>query len=227
MKGQLTHERHIQESQSFGRNRQSIADIEQQLHAIFDNHPLSHTNEHSAPVIPASALVDVFRSFSEVYNGVELMTPDEMVLLQQLLDANPGLEVTPHILLQFIAEKTKSSVNIGEPPGPSANVTVDENESPGASSNDSDDPEFVVLGRSGSGRPSRTSSSESIGVFTRTPNSRPSSRAGGASPFDGSKRQRSAPLGSAAPSSWTKPVPAHRRKSDAGSRSDSEVHSFL
>jgi hypothetical protein len=49
------------------------------------------------------------------------------------------------------------------------------------------------------------------------------SSAKGPSAFDVSKRQRTTPLSGKAPSSWNKSVPAHRRKSDVGSRSDSEV----
>ena len=83
----------------------------------------------------------------------------------------------------------------------------------------------------GGGR-SRSSSNDSNGTSLFRTTSRPTSSglpqtptsAKGPSPFDASRRQRSTPLGNNAPSSWTKrPVPAHRRKSDAGSRSDSEV----
>jgi len=201
--------------QLYGRSRQSIADIEEELNHIFHNHPQSNINDAGEPVIPADALVDVFRAFSEVYDGVELMTSDEMDMLKGLLVANPGLEVTPQILLQFIAEKTKHSPR----------------ESPQVSSNE-DETEPLFRGRvpnhdgSQEDRASRSSSDESAD-YARTP-SRPPSRALSSStkpssPFDASRRQRSTPLGNNAPSSWTKPKPAHRRKSDAGSRSDSEV----
>lgn len=207
---------------TYGRSRQSIADIEQELHNIFGRHPQSHKNHSGEPVIPADALVDVFQAFSEVCNGVELMTNDETDLLKQLLASNPGLEVTPQILLQFIAEKTKHS--------PQA--------SPQSSPSEAD---MNIWGRGRaeerdtSGVYSRSSSNESIGSSVYRPPSRPPSRGQpqtptstkGPSPFDTSRRQRSTPLSTNVPSSWNKrPAPAHRRKSDAGSRSDSEVRAM-
>jgi hypothetical protein len=170
-------------------------------------------------------------------------------MLKGLLATNQGLEVTPQILLQFIAEKTKHSPH----------------DSPHASSNE-DDTELLSHAQGNESDPdanhsSHSSSSDSIGSagYARYPSrppsrglatpsstnapspfdasagyarypSRPPSRgattpssAKAPSPFDASRRKRSTPLGQNAPSSWTKPVPAHRRKSDAGSRSDSEV----
>ena len=80
----------------------------------------------------------------------------------------------------------------------------------------------------------RSSSNESNGVsYYRSSGSRASSRGpqtpnNPKSPFDAERRRRSTPLANSAPSSWSKrPAPAHRRKSDAGSRSDSEVPHFL
>ena len=147
------------------------------------------------------------------------MTGDETDMLKTLLATNPGLEVTPHILLQFIAEKTKHSPRSSSP-----------------SFFDEDDTAVLPRGRvqdsaAEDERHSRSSSNDSTRTSTFVLNSsRPPSRgpqtpssAKGPSPFDASRRQRTTPLSGKAPSSWTKPVPAHRRKSDAGSRSDSEV----
>jgi len=138
-------------------------------------------------------------------------------MLKALLASNPGLEVTPQILLGFIAEKTKHS----PPRSPQSDQEV---ELPGRGRTED---------RDAHDEHARSSSNDSNGTSVhRTPGSRPSSRgppqtptsAQGSSPFDTSRRQRSTPLGNNAPSSWTKrPAPAHRRKSDAGSRSDSEV----
>jgi hypothetical protein len=147
-----------------------------------------------------------------------------MDMLKALLASNPGVEVTPQTLLQFIAARTKHSPR----------------ESPQSSPNDSDQGLPGDRGRTeernGDGT-SRSSSNESSGSsYTRPTGSRRPSRGPpqtpkGPSPFDASKRQRSVPLGNNAPSSWTKPpAPHHRRRSDAGlgrSSSDSEVRSFF
>ena len=93
---------------SYGRNRQSIANIDDQLRTLFLDHPKSHINDSGEPAIPADALVDIFRSFSDVSN-TPLLSEDEFTLLKSLLAENAGLEVTPQILLQFIAEKTRAS----------------------------------------------------------------------------------------------------------------------
>lgn len=201
-----------------GRSRQSIADIEEQLNDIFHDHPDSHPNDNGEPVIPADALVDVFRSFSESYNGVELMTNDEMDMLKTLLVSNPGLEVTPQTLLLFIAEKTKHSPREsprGSPQGDDAELPER-----GRMSGRDSDGDYDERGSRSSSRDSRRTQSRPPSVPPKTPTN---------SVFDTSRRQRSTPLGANAPSSWTKrPAPAHRRKSvDGGSSgralSDSEV----
>jgi hypothetical protein len=127
-----------------------------------------------------------------------------MNMLKGLLVANLGLEITPQILLQFIAETTKHI------PRESSQVSSNE-----------DEMEPLFRGRvpnhdgSQEDQASRSSSDESAG-YARTP-SRPPSRAFSSSTkpsssFDASRRQRSTPLGNNAPSSWTKLKPAHRRK---------------
>lgn len=140
---------------------------------------------------------------------MELLTADEMEMLKALIASNPGMQVTPQVAIAFIAEKTKHS--------PPQSPPMDEEELPRGREEERD-----------SDSHSRSSSSDSIG--THRNNSRPPSRNGApqtprsaASPFDTSRRQRSTPLGVSAPSSWAKRPPHHRRKSDAGSRSDSDV----
>ncbi|CAK5269566.1 unnamed protein product [Mycena citricolor] len=202
---------------SYGRNRDSMADIELSLNNAFAEHPKATISEDGTPSIPADALADVFRSLAATFGGVELMSEDEMQMLQALVVANPGIEVTPQLTLGFIAAKTKHST----PP-----------HTPDALDNDEEmQVEDELRGR-GEGRDydarSRSSSRDSVG--THRNHSRPPSRGGpqtpvsAASPFDTSRRQRSTPLGGTAPSSWAsqKRPPHHRRKSDAGSRSDSE-----
>lgn len=150
------------------------------------------------------------------------MTREEEDQLTQVLASNPGLAVTPQVLLQFIAMRTTSSPRYspeGYPPmtdhdfdqrGRSEERDYDEGHSR-SSSRDS-------TGTSVYRPPSRGSSGE-----PKTPISRES-------PFDASRRQRSTPLGNTAPSSWSRRPPPSRRKSDAGSRSrassDSEVNNM-
>ena len=209
--------------ETYGRNRQSIADLEQELYTIFEDHPRAHPGESGDPVIPADALVDVLRAFSRNHDSVELMTREEEDQLTQLIESNPGLAVTPQVLLQFIAMRTNHSPDDSPP-----NEEID----------------FPERGRSEErdydydGPYSRSSSQDSNGTSvwrsSSRPNSRPPSRGpvpktptSRESPFDASRRQRSTPLANAAPSSWTRRPPPSRRRSDASQHgralSDSEV----
>ena len=155
--------------------------------------------------MPADALVDIFSSLSDSLSDEPLMSGEEVAMFEALLKNNPGLEVTPQIILNFIEEKTK----IHPPRTPE----------------DSDDDTAEHKGHS------RSSSIESNDAFHLDSNIRPPSRgpqtpAPIKSPLDSQRRQRSTPL--AAPSCWStkRPIPS-RRKSDAGSRSDSDVCSLL
>ena len=168
-------------------------------------------------MIPADALVDVLRAFSEIYDGVELMTDGETKMLNDLLRSNPGLEVTPAILVRFIAEKTKQTP-------PRSPLTVAEADLPGRGRTGDRDSQNDRSSSSESNEDSTLHSSGSLSRSSTGPPHTPVSK----SVFDTERRQRSTPLGNSAPSSWNKrPAPANRRKSDAGSRSDSEVSFFL
>ncbi|KAG6901448.1 hypothetical protein C0995_011782 [Termitomyces sp. Mi166 len=188
---------------TFGRNRQSIADIQQQLQEFFTNHPKTQYNDQGEPVIPADSLVDVFDAFEDLYQGVRLLDGDETILFQNFLKQNPGLQCTPAILVQYIAQKTRHT-----PPRSPAS-TDDDNER--GRSSDRDEGHL------------RSSSSDSNGTSWSSIGA-PQTPLSARSPFDNERRQRSTPLTSHAPSSWStkRPTPAHRRKSDAGSKSDSE-----
>lgn len=204
LRSQLSKREIMQAARYAGRSRQSIADIEEHLNDIFTNHPLSHSNEAGDPVIPAAALVDVFRSFSDSYDGVELMDTDELDMLKMLLTSNPGLEVTPATLLAFIAEKTKHS------PKESPEALEEDLPSRGRA-NERDEGD----------RSSRSSSRGTGGTASRPPSVPPKTPTS-ASKFDTTKRQRNSVL--APPSTWTKrPAPASRRKSIDGALSDGEV----
>ena len=156
--------------------------------------------------MPADALVDIFSSLSDSLSDEPLMSGEEAAMFEALLKNNPGLEVTPQIILNFIEEKTK--IYLPRSPESSDEDTTTHEEHQGHSRS-----------------PSNESNSA---VFYPDSNSRPPSRGPQTplkSPLDSQRRQRSTPL--TAPSSWStkRPVPS-RRKSDAGSRSDSDVCSF-
>jgi hypothetical protein len=146
-----------------------------------------------------------------------------MGALKDILASSPGIEVTPQILLQVVAERTRHS--------------------PRDSPNNSPLEEDVTLpddrGRNPFSRSttshSRSSSKSSVGtsrVSSRPPSVPPKTpNTGISSAFDTSRRQRTTPLDAQPPSSWSKrPAPASRRKSiDGGSQhalSDSEVRNF-
>ena len=205
------------QSDTYGRNRQSIADLHEQLTQTFLDQPDVRFNDSNEPYIPASSLLHVITQFSRD-QGITLMTKEEEMSLQALLEANESLEVTPDLLMGFVAHAT----------GPTAPpLTPSKDESPGASSGD--DSSGVYSSRPGSRQASRPASRRGMSRDSSIDSTQanqyrpePTTPKTPKSPFDA--RQRSTPLGSAAPSSWAKkPVPAfRRRKSDAG-LSDNEV----
>ncbi|KAI9511906.1 hypothetical protein F5148DRAFT_181687 [Russula earlei] len=210
---------------NLGRHRQSIADIQQELHAIFRGHSQCYDNPEGVASLPVRYLSDVFDTYREEY-GVELLTEDEMASFMQIVDASPGVEATPDTILQLVAMRTCSGQQIHSEGHPVST-------------------EDWIRGRADErnlyGGHSRSSSNSSTGEHHRharssRSSSRPPSRAAGGiprtpgakdSPFDAQKRQRSTPLGPVAPSSWTRrPAAPGRRKSDASNHgrpmSDSE-----
>ena len=152
------------------------------------------------------------------------MNKDEEEQLTSLISSNPGLQVTPQVLIQFIAMQT----TMGPRGSPEATTPP----------NGEDSAEFERRGRQeerdeDDGMNSRSSSRDS----TATYHNRSSSR-GPTTPrdnvFDTGRRQRSTPLNKkneTAPSSWARRPPPSRRKSDGGhsrALSDSEVrHHYL
>ena len=133
------------------------------------------------------------------------MSGEEVAMFEALLKHNPGLEVTPQIILNFIEEKTK--IQPSRSPENSDDDAVEHEEYRGHSRSSSHESNGATF------YPDSTSRPPSRGSHTPAPTK---------SPLDSQRRQRSTPL--AAPSSWStkRPVPL-RRKSDAGSRSDSDV----
>ncbi|KAF4614089.1 hypothetical protein D9613_007473 [Agrocybe pediades] len=194
---------------TYGRNRQSIADIEQVLNDIFLKHPDVHINAQGEPAVPGDGVFAILKSFEDLYNGTPLLSDEEAAMLQKLLEEHKDIEVTTPLLMQLVAEKTKA-------------VTP-----PASPLRDSDSRSSEEDSGGDSHTRSRTSSNESMGEgqYAR-PMSRPPSCGPTTpsikSPLDSERRQRSTPLN--APSSWSskRPTRAGRRKSDAGNRSDSE-----
>ena len=191
-----------------GKRRSTTKEVRIELQKIFERHPGSHLTDAGDTVIPADALVDLFSSLSDGLSDEPLMSGEEIAMFEVFLKTNPGLQVTPQIILNFIEERTK----------------IHPSRSPFSSDDD------VATHEEYRGH-SRSSSSESnCAVSHPDSNSRPPSRGPPQtpikSPLDSQRRQRSTPL--AAPSSWSTKRPLyHRRKSDAGSRSDSDVCHFL
>lgn len=167
-------------------------------------------------------------------------------MLRALLASNPGIEVTPQVLLQFIAERTRNSPR--ESPGknqseeqPSlprySRESPDDSPQEGSDEGEGDDVTFPnargrhpFVRKKKTSRSSSQSSAETSKVHSRPPSVPPKTplQSGPPSAFDSSRRQRTTPLSSTAPSSWTKrPAPASRRRSVDGSSSrgssDNEV----
>ena len=225
-------------------NRDSVADLEAELYDLFDSHHLSHQDENGEPRVPAEALVDVIRTFGEHHDGMQLLTDDEESKLTVFVEANPGLEVTPNILLTFLRALTQTSPAVGGTgSGGSRSGSGGSNSGSGRDTSSDDEVDGMLdesfrtedgeADRSGpSSRSSSLGRKKAMSVSTGSlPPKTPNAGSFSESPFDHSKRQRTAPLthSGAAPSSWNaRRVPTHaRRRSDASASgramSDSEV----
>ncbi|GJJ08355.1 hypothetical protein Clacol_002569 [Clathrus columnatus] len=194
-----------------GRRPESIVDIEETISEIFTNHPEAHFNNSDIPVIPAHSLPDVILELSARYE-VEVLSKDEQRQMELFVQDNPSIEVTPELLLSFVAQVTAKH---------SKSRTSPTNSSPEHSdrSDRGRDENRQETNRSG-GMHSRSSSRDSKGnpYWKWEQNS---SFGPPDSPFEAKSRQRSTPL-AGPPSSWNRrPAPATRRKSDAGNQSGS------
>ncbi|KAI5886088.1 uncharacterized protein SCHCODRAFT_02112215 [Schizophyllum commune H4-8] len=196
----------------FGRNRQSVEDIEANLQEIYWQQPGAYLDASGQPCINADNLVDVIREFSRRYGGEDLMSDFEIQSLQQLLEAHPNLTCTPATLIMFVAHKV----------GPrsqreSTGEDAEEEEERGRTAE-------LIEGASSD----RSSSNESTGTrraTSRPPAPPPPQTPVAARPSVFDRRQRSTPIAQAnPPSSFShrRPMPASRRRSIDGATSDSE-----
>ncbi|EIW84424.1 hypothetical protein CONPUDRAFT_120295 [Coniophora puteana RWD-64-598 SS2] len=136
-------------------------------------------------------------------------------MLKQLLDSNPGIQVTPNMLLQFVAARTKQSpthqnTEFDLSPPHSPRMGDDDHTLPlrGRMPTREDDEEFEPQSRSSSKSSTGTSRAHS-----RPPSATPQTPTSG-NAFD--KRQRTTPLTNRPPSSWQRrPAPANRRRSSS------------
>lgn len=189
-----------------GRRPESIVDIEETISEIFTKHPEANLNNADIPVIPAHSLPDVILELSARYE-VEVLSKDEQRQVELFVQDNPGIEVTPDLLLGFVAQATAKHAKPNTSPTHSSPEHSDRSDR-GRDETREDDARF-------GGTHSRSSSRDSKGnpywKWEQPPDS----------PFEAKSRQRSTPL-AGPPSSWNRrPAPATRRKSDAGNRSES------
>lgn len=212
--------------QIFGRNRDSLTiDIQEELHELFTEHPRATVNEYGKPVIPGAALPDILGEFSQSHDSLELLDKNGQDALIGFIAANPQIEVTPDVLMNFIVQLAGMTPS---PPPKDDSSPADGHDTTPQRGRDTERTEYEYYNRS------RSSSRDSIGTSVYRPQSRASSKGPAVppktpvkdSPFDTSKRQRSQPL-QGAPSSWTRRPPPSRRRSDAGMQgrasSDTEV----
>ncbi|KAF9260219.1 hypothetical protein L218DRAFT_618337 [Marasmius fiardii PR-910] len=204
----------------YGRNRSSIANLEERLNDLIGSLPDATTKPDGTIVVPSKRLQDVIEHFKDE-DGHPILTEDQQATLFNIISADPSLEISATMLMPlaiFAEQKRGESRNTEE-------EYDDDDFTRGRTMESSLDDEHEYGG-------GRSSSNES--TRTRNNSSRPPSRGSGSVPqtprgpsvFDSSRRQRATPLASNPPSSYSKRPPApSRRKSDAGSRSDSESYS--
>ena len=220
-------------SSMFGHSRESIYDLEQQLRKIFQDHPQAYylseeDRENGDAVVPASALLSVLESFSEMHD-MELLEPEDQKTLQSLVQGMDGEHIGSDFLITFLAKATGTASEVALNPteasaDPAITPSTPSPKSPEGVFSDQADDEDDLRGRSQDSAPhhSRDSSRDSVVTSYKVPPETPKS----ASVFD--VRPRNTPLeATAPPSSWTpRPAPASRRRKSStgslGSRAQSE-----
>ncbi|KAG8813520.1 hypothetical protein FRC17_001541 [Serendipita sp. 399] len=197
--------------QLYGRNRESLAGLIEQLEEIFRSQPAVRKNADGQLILPVSGVREVLKILFQQANLPEF-TGDDEAALEAITTSNPDLELSPTNLLEFVAQLTANM-----PP---------EHRFPNIPRRSSPSNKAYVLGARGRGTQrnnsgdSRSSSSDSLGMdpLDDADDTQTFSRRVPPSPFDARTRQRAAPA--EPPSSWSskRPVPAsRRRRSDAGS----------
>jgi hypothetical protein len=235
-------------SSMFGHSRDSIYDLEVQLTEIFARHPQVYyrtpeDEENRNPLVPASAILSILATFSEMH-GLALLEDHEEADLKKLVEGMDNAEIGPDFLITFIAKATGTEGIVNEarkPPeetdsfvGPSSStddIPMSSEDSPQKRGRSPDHSQEMH---------SRASSRDSIITSYRVGQKPgfPSEPAAPTtpktpSPFD--VRQRSTPLETSVPSAWNpRPIPASKRRrstSSTGSAggkamSDGEVRTF-
>lgn len=212
------------ESNSYGRNRESLADLVEQLEEIFKLQPTVKKKPNGQLILPVSSIREVLKILFEQADLPQLTEEDEAAI-ELVTSTNPDIELSPANLLEFVAQLT-------------ANIPNKERRLGAIPRKASPTNQAYVLGGRGRGHDrnhssdSRSSSSDSLDDRRFDDGDEPHhySRRVPPSPFDARARQRTAVV--EPPSSWSskRPAPAsRRRRSDAGSNyggSDNEVRLF-
>ncbi|CAG7849354.1 SubName: Full=Uncharacterized protein {ECO:0000313/EMBL:CCA78069.1} [Serendipita indica DSM 11827] len=200
-----------QSDQHYGRNRESLAGLIEQLEEIFKSQPTVKKRPDGQLVLPVAGVREVLKILFEQANMPPFNKQDEESL-EAIKTTHPELELSPSNLLEFVAQLTANM-----PP---------ENRLPSVPRKASPTNEAYILGdrgrtygRNESGG-SRSSSSDSLELnhYDDPDETQHFGRRAVPSGFDARARQRTAPV--EPPSSWggKRPVPAsRRRRSDAGS----------
>ncbi|KIM20109.1 hypothetical protein M408DRAFT_334134 [Serendipita vermifera MAFF 305830] len=199
----------MDEQQHFGRNRESLAGLIEQLEEIFKIQPSVKKKPDGQLVLPVAAVKEVLKILFEQANMPQFTQQDDAAL-EAITSTNPDLELTPSNLLEFVAQLT-------------ANMPKDKRMGHIPRKSSPNNEAYIIgdrgrkYGRSGSGD-SRSSSSDSLDARGYDDDdTRNFSKRVPPSPFDVRARQRAGHV--EPPSSWSgkRPVPAaRRRKSDAG-----------
>jgi len=212
--------RRSQRSSTYGRNRESLADIEGELFALFDEHPdADHTNPDK-PQVPGRALVTILADFELAHGGMKLLDEEELANLNALLDANPGITVGSDLLLALVAQRTAH--HQAPEAGHGKVFEDDENEVEGYLIQDDGDvtervPPSGFGSTNGNGRGTKSRSSSRSTTRGESPDGRGPREPKTPLRSDAfHSRQRSTPI-VPAPTSW-KPKSTYRRRSSVGSQ---------
>ncbi|KAH7100706.1 hypothetical protein BKA62DRAFT_619610, partial [Auriculariales sp. MPI-PUGE-AT-0066] len=202
----------VQRGSTYGRNRESLANLDSELFDLFYEHPDADRSDPEKPTVPGRALIDILEDFSLAHGGMELLDADERGQLQGLLAQNPDIYIGPEMLIGFVAQLTMNSAQQEFEAEHRGEESDEDEHDPRVFGEEGDVTMYPPPG--GLGSHSRSSSHS-----TTTGESPEDYPYGPRTPKNDAfgSRQRSTPI-QAAPTSWKPKSNYRRRRSSVGSQ---------
>src|ERR1700761_2137676 len=96
----------------FGRNRESVADIEHELHLLFLRNPNHWLQQDGVPLLRVNDIPGVLHQWAADHDMPDLLNDAELEQFVQLLDASAKDGVPPGMVMGLIAVRGKENMEM-------------------------------------------------------------------------------------------------------------------